>query len=174
MIFGLDYSNLLLADTSTRFKQKWRLPYRRKVSLKYFSDTCWAWLLTRSPAWETFVSWKRNVSQAFESYIPIERANLLGESHSRYPRPFSAHCGSFAFPKGRKTPTPTSGSSSQEEAESAEINETSRVDFYIDRNFRGKYDNVRNFLVTEKIKRMAKQPREKLRRFTLLMGNVSF
>jgi hypothetical protein len=121
MIFGLDYSNLLLADTSTRFKQKWRLPYRRKVSLKYFSDTCRAWLLTRSLAWETFVSWKRNVSRAFESYIPIERANLLGESHSRYPRPFPAHCGSFALPEGRKTPTPASGSSYQEEAESASI-----------------------------------------------------
>lgn len=46
IIFGLDYSNLLRADTSMRLKQKRRLPYR-KVDLKYFSDT---WLLIRSPA----------------------------------------------------------------------------------------------------------------------------
>ena len=83
IIFGLDYSNLLLVDTSMRLKKKQCLPCWRKVGLKYFSDIWRAWLLTWSPAEETSVSWKRNVSRAFQSYIPIEGANFLDESRSR-------------------------------------------------------------------------------------------
>lgn len=174
MIFGPDYSNLLLADTSTRLKKR-RLPYRRKVGLKYFSDTCRAWLLTRSSAWETSVSWKRNVSRAFQSYIPIERANLLGESHSRYPRrPFPAHRGSFAPPEEDSDPC-FGQPFLRADRESTSIGNQGDVSRgFLTGILEEGAEMFDNSLMTEVIKRMAKRPREKSRRSAWLAGNIPF
>jgi len=148
------------------------------VGLKYFSDTCRVWLLIRFLAWETSVSWKRNVSRAFQSYIPIEGANLLGKSHfcyHRYPfhRTSRIRCSSeraensdryFEQPFLRTTRV---GVNWKLRRRSARISTL----MGIVEEGAGMFDNP---LMTGIIKRMAKRSREKSRRSASLAGTFRF
>jgi len=149
--------------------------HRRKVGLKYFSDTCRVWLLIRSLTWETSVSWKRNVSRAFQSYIPIEGANLLGKSHFCY-HPFHRtsriRCSSERAENSDRyfeQPLRTSrvGVNWKLRRRSARISTL----IGIVEEGAGMFDNS---LMRRIIKRMAKQSREKSRRSASLAGTFRF
>lgn len=134
----------------------------------------WTWLLTWSPAGETSVSWKRNVSRAFQSYIPIEGANLLGENHSR-DIPFPHIADPLPFWKGRKFRTLLQVTYLKNRSSRHQLQTMRRIpsyfDFYTDRNSQGMFDN---FLITQIIKRMVKRQREKSRRAMSLAGMFRF